>query len=270
MPSTIEYSASKVADCNYENNTSWGREVGLAYETVTEDTLTGLRTHKLGWKSTFLRLNPPAFMGYAAQDVCYMLLSAYCIITNTSFLPKVEEPIVYVPIFIFVMNKLEFLALYLLLGKSLRAWWNGHRAERITTTSSMLLAFLTMLLKNLGLSETVFDITQKTQFTFDDDHKVGRFVFDKSPIFVPGTSLLLVHLTALAMWVFGLQPAAATGGVGSGLGEILCSMWVVLNFWPFIKGLFGKGKYGIPWSTIWKSAVLVLLFVQLSKWTPMD
>ncbi|OMO92763.1 cellulose synthase-like protein H1-like protein [Corchorus capsularis] len=320
IASTIDYSASKVADCDYENNTSWGREVGLAYGTVTEDIITGLRTHKLGWKSTFVRLNPPAFMGYAAQgaldfmtqmkrwgtghseiffskhgpmflfftsklhfrqalayfsftlwgfssipDVCYMLLSAYCIITNTSFLPKVEEPIVYVPVFIFVINKLEFLALYLLLGKSLRAWWNGHRTERIATSSSMLLAFLTMLLKNLGLSETVFDITQKTQTTFDDDHKVGRFVFDESPIFMPGTSLLLVHLIALAMWVFGLQPPAATDGVGSGLGEILCSVWVVLNFWPFLKGLFGKGQYGIPWSTIWKSAALVLLFVQLSK-----
>jgi hypothetical protein len=30
----------------------------------------------------------------------------------------------------------------------------------------------------------------------------------------------------------------------------------VLCFWPFFKGLFGKGKHGIPMYTICKSAAL--------------
>ncbi|XP_017979142.1 PREDICTED: Fanconi anemia group D2 protein isoform X5 [Theobroma cacao] len=142
--SSITGSACRVANCSYENNTCWGIEVGLTYGSVTEDVLTGLRIHTMGWKSVLLMPSPPAFMGcappggpvsmtqmkrwgtgllevlfskhspilsafstklhfrqalaylqivmWASRSIpqfCYNMLSAYCITTNSQFLPKV-------------------------------------------------------------------------------------------------------------------------------------------------------------------------------------
>ena len=115
------------------------------YGSATEDVLTGLRIHKMGWKSVLLMPNPPAFFGCAPPDgsismspikrwgtgllevlfskhcpilsafttelhfrqalayfyiliwplrsipeFSYDTLSAYCIISNSHFLPKVR------------------------------------------------------------------------------------------------------------------------------------------------------------------------------------
>ncbi|MFS7998859.1 hypothetical protein Hanom_Chr12g01158991 [Helianthus anomalus] len=50
-----------------------------------------------------------------------------------------------------------------------------------------------------------------------------------------------------------------------GLGEMFCSVWLLLCFWEFLKGLFGNGNYGISLSTIWKSRAFALLFVHLCR-----
>ncbi|TXG55397.1 hypothetical protein EZV62_020653 [Acer yangbiense] len=60
-------------------------------------------------------------------------------------------------------------------------------------------------------------------------------------------------LTALTAGSLGLQPPQADHdhcAGGSGLGEFMCSVYVVSCFWPFVKGLFGRGKFGIPLSTL--------------------
>jgi hypothetical protein len=135
---------------------------------------------------------------------------------------------------------------------------------RITTMNAWFFGFLSVMLKLLGISETAFEVTKKDQSSdAANEDDVGRFTFDESPIFVPGTTILLLHLTALGVSLLKLQPITHDGH-GSGLGEVLCSVWLVLCFWPFLKGLFGKGKHGIPISTICKSTLLVLLFLQLS------
>ena len=53
-------------------------------------------------------------------------------------------------------------------------------------------------------------------------------------------------------------PSALQGTTG--LGEMVCNVWVVICFWPFVRGLFRKGKYGIPLSTVLKSGMLALIF----------
>ncbi|XP_028122995.1 cellulose synthase-like protein H1 [Camellia sinensis] len=141
---------------------------------------------------------------------------------------------------------------------------------RVTAMSAWLLGTFSVILKLLGLSDTVFEVTQKDQSTGNDDNEAnaGRFTFDESPIFIPGTTVLLVNLTALAVRLLGFRLVASSGD-GSGVGEVMCSVYVVLCFWSYLKGLFGKGKYRIPLSTIFKSGALVLLFVHLCKWTSM-
>lgn len=137
---------------------------------------------------------------------------------------------------------------------------------RIFATGAWFCGLLNVILKLLGLSETIFEITQKFHQprTPEDDsgEDDDKMIFDESSVFIPGTTILLMHVTALVMALLGLE---AQGGQGAGLGEFFCSLYVVLCFLPFLQGLFRKGKYGIPLPTIRKSAALALLFVQLCK-----
>lgn len=194
-------------------------------------------------------------------ELCYLALPAYCIMAGSHFLPKVQDPAVLIPISLFVSCNFHTLLEYWGAGYSIRACWNNLRMWRITAVTAWLFGFLSVILKLLGLSETVFEVTKKDQSTTPgkgSDKDAGRFTFDGSLIFVPATTLLLVHLMALVTALLGLFDLV---GIESRIGEIICSVWVVLCFSPFLKGLFGKGKYGIPKSTICKSAALAFLFL---------
>ena len=163
---------------------------------------------------------------------------------------------------------------YLGANQSIRAWWNNQRMWRIISSSAWVFGVLSVVLKLMGISETVFEVTQKDQSASDgnkdDNGDGGRFTFDESPVFVPVTALLLVQLTALAMGLSrSRSPKQAHDGQGSGPLEVVCSVWLALCFWPFLKGMFGKGKYGIPLSTIIKSSALALFFVCFCKSTQM-
>ncbi|KAK1353596.1 Cellulose synthase-like protein H1 [Heracleum sosnowskyi] len=204
-------------------------------------------------------------------ELVYALLPAYCIISRSHFLPKVNEPAILVPVTIFVIYNLYTLSEYLRVGLSSRAWWNNQRMARINCTSSWLFACFSIILKLIGLSETVFEVTQKNQATDDDgdDQKninSGKFTFNESPIFIPGTTILLVNLTALAVGVVGFRHNNFDESE-VGVAEMICCLCVVLYFSIFFKGLFGKGKYGIPSATIFKSGVLALGFTHFCKWS---
>ncbi|XP_018848465.2 cellulose synthase-like protein H1 [Juglans regia] len=205
-------------------------------------------------------------------ELCYAALPAYCIIADSHFLPKVQEPALYVPVALFLTYNIYTLSEYLRTGQSVRAWWNNQRMARVTTLTAWLFGFFSVMLKPFGLSETVFEVTQKEQSIdiggADDE---GRFTFNESPIFVPGTTILLVHLTTLVVSLLKLQhpPADHHDMHGSGLGETFYSGWLVLFFLPFFKGLFQKGRHGIPKATIYKSATLAFLFLYWCKRTAM-
>lgn len=136
--------------------------------------------------------------------------------------------------------------------------------QRIIFLTASLFGSLGVLLKVLGISETIFEVTRKDQNDSDsiNDVDAGRFTFDSSPLFVPATALVLLHLISLIGFLIGVQPLAFDGSE-SGLGEVVCSIWVLLSFMPFVKGLFGKGSFGIPWATICKAGALAFLFMHL-------
>ncbi|KAJ6686880.1 CELLULOSE SYNTHASE-LIKE PROTEIN B1-RELATED [Salix purpurea] len=198
-------------------------------------------------------------------ELCYAVLPAYCIITNSSFLPKANEPAICIPVALFLSYLIYSLSEYLEIGLSIRAWWNNQRMGRINATNPWLFGAISVLLKILRVSGTVFEVTQKEQSSNNGGDE-GRFTFDASPLFMPGTTILLLQLTAFVLGFGGMQSPSVDNDA-SGLGEIVCSVLVVICFWPFVKGLFGKGKYGIPVSTICKSSLLSLSFVYLVKST---
>ncbi|XP_057510217.1 cellulose synthase-like protein G3 [Actinidia eriantha] len=57
--------AHHVADCKYENETSWGSKLGFRYGSLVEDYYTGYRLQCEGWKSVFCHPKRPAFLGDA-------------------------------------------------------------------------------------------------------------------------------------------------------------------------------------------------------------
>lgn len=168
----------------------------------------------------------------------------------------------WIPTSVFVMYNVATLLEHLISGLSARTWWNNQRMGRITTMTSCFFGFLDIVLKRLRISDTVFEITKKDQPSSNDEN-VGRFIFNKSPIFVPGTAILLIQLTALVISWWRWQQSLLKNERTYGLGEVFCSAYLVLCYLPLLKGLFAKGKYGIPLSTICKAMVLAFLFVQL-------
>ncbi|XP_010244467.1 PREDICTED: cellulose synthase-like protein H1 isoform X2 [Nelumbo nucifera] len=226
------------------------------------------RTTRLMFRQRLAYLYLNVWSIRSVPELCYALLPSYAIFANKQFLPTVSEAAFFLPVALFITFNLYTLSEFLRCGLTIRAWWNNQRMARIISATAWLFGLLGVILKLLGLSETTFEITRKDQDTPNDsDTEVdaGVFTFDESPIFVPGTALLLVHMTALAVGLLRVQSwLNINGSAGYGLGEIICSIWVVLSFLPFLKGLFRKGIYGIPTSTIYKSAALALLFVHLS------
>lgn len=167
-----------------------------------------------------------------------------------------------------VTYNVHTLSEYIQTGLSIREWWNNQRMWRINTITSWTFGLLSLILKLLGLSEVKFEVTQKEQSSSSsgddsDQSDAGKFAFDDSPYFVLGTTVLLVNLAAMAM---GLMEIKRTWKEAE-IGECICSSLVVLFFWPFFKGLFRKGRYGLPFSTICKSSAITLAFYHFSKWT---
>ncbi|XVE78449.1 hypothetical protein DITRI_Ditri13aG0146100 [Diplodiscus trichospermus] len=228
---------------------------------------------EFGNSEEFIRSTAEALKGSKGfqNNLSKSLEAAYKVATcsyenGTGWGTKVDEPAIWIPIAIFVTFNLHTLQEYLKIGLSIRSWWNNPRMGRITATSAYLFGLLSVILKLLGLADTVFDITRKDQSSDGDDtDNVTKFTFNGSAIFVPGTTLMLVHLIALLALSSRLPISLVHGAHGVGIGEVFCSLWVVLCFWPFLKGLFEKGKYGIPSSTIVKSAALAFAFVHFFK-----
>ncbi|XP_057729313.1 cellulose synthase-like protein B4 [Arachis stenosperma] len=331
-PSNFIKEATKVSDCKYEHDTSWGSEMGWLYGSISEDVPTGINILKKGWRAESCTPEPTPFTGCAPGGllstivqqkrwasgltvvffgknsplmgclfgklqfraglaycwltnwglrsvylVCYAALPPYCLITNTNFLPKGEG--LMIPVAVFVIYYLYSLIEYVTIGVSLREWWNNQRMTIITTSTAWFIGFLSAMVKLLGISDTVFEITQKEHPSKtsggnnnnNDEEKeedAGRFTFEDSAVFVTGTTILIVQVTALLIKFMGLQPpAAGDDESGNGAGELVCSMLLVVCFWPYLKGLFQRGKYGIPFSTLCKSALLSFAFVQFSRYT---
>ncbi|KAJ1381427.1 Protein kinase-like domain superfamily [Sesbania bispinosa] len=112
---------------------------------------------------------------WPVAEVCYACLVAYCIITNSNFLP--QDLGICIPIAFVAIYKAYTLLECLISGMSIRAWWNNQRMSRIKAMNAGFCGFLSVLLKLLRISDTVFDITKKDpplSSDGSDDRDAGR------------------------------------------------------------------------------------------------
>src|ERR1051325_9694168 len=106
---------------------------------------------------------------------------------------QVEERAIFIPISLFIIYNIHQLLQYKETGQSIRAWWNNQRMGRVNTTCAWLFGVWNVVLRFLGVREAVFEVTKKETGSETD---LGHFTFDESPMFVPGTTILLIQLIA--------------------------------------------------------------------------
>ncbi|XP_062015526.1 cellulose synthase-like protein E1 isoform X1 [Rosa rugosa] len=70
----LEESSKSLASCTYEENTQWGKEMGLKYGCPVEDVITGLSIQCRGWKSVYCNPTRKAFLGLAPTTLLQALL----------------------------------------------------------------------------------------------------------------------------------------------------------------------------------------------------
>ncbi|XP_058762560.1 cellulose synthase-like protein E1 [Vicia villosa] len=70
----IEEKSKDLASCSYEENTQWGKEMGLKYGSLVEDVTTGLSIQINGWKSVYYIPARKAFLGLAPTSLLQVLI----------------------------------------------------------------------------------------------------------------------------------------------------------------------------------------------------
>ncbi|KAJ0230388.1 Cellulose synthase-like protein E1 [Hirschfeldia incana] len=63
-----------LVSCTYEENSQWGKEMGVKYGCPVEDIITGLSIQCRGWKSAYLTPKKEAFLGVAPTNLHQMLV----------------------------------------------------------------------------------------------------------------------------------------------------------------------------------------------------
>ncbi|CAA7049534.1 unnamed protein product [Microthlaspi erraticum] len=241
--------------------------------------LIGIFHHKIRFRQRLAYLYLESFALRSIPELFYCLLPAYCLLHDSTLFPK--GPLLVIVVTLVGMHCLYTLWEFTSLGFSVTSWYGSQSFWRIKATCCWLFSILDVALKLLGISKTVFIVTKKTmpstmsrsesgssqgeEDTGGPDSDSGKFEFDSSPYFMPGTFIILVNLAALASFLVSLKwlsPSHIEGG--SGLAEACVCVLVVMLFLPFLMGLFEKGKYGIPLSTLSKAAFLAVLFVVFS------
>ncbi|PSR85408.1 Cellulose synthase-like protein [Actinidia chinensis var. chinensis] len=88
----LEKESKVLANCSYEKDTQWGKEMGLVYGCPVEDIVTGLTIQCRGWKSVYYSPDRKAFLGVApitldqalvqykrwSEGMFQIFLSKYC------------------------------------------------------------------------------------------------------------------------------------------------------------------------------------------------
>ncbi|XP_050288230.1 cellulose synthase-like protein E6 [Quercus robur] len=72
--SVLEETSKILASCSYEENTQWGKEIGLKYNCAVEDVLTGLTIQCRGWRSIYFNPERKGFLGVAPTTLLQSLV----------------------------------------------------------------------------------------------------------------------------------------------------------------------------------------------------
>ncbi|XP_009793109.2 cellulose synthase-like protein E1 isoform X1 [Nicotiana sylvestris] len=219
------------------------------------------------------KLNPGLLLGYltyclwspnCVATLYYSIVPSLYLLKGISLFPQVSSkwflPFAYVIIAELICSSAEFLWS----GGTILGWWNELRMWLYKRTSSYIFAFLDVMLKLFGSSNSTFIVTPKVS---DEDvllrYKQEKMEFgNASPMLTILSTLAMLNLFCLVGLVkeliitreVGLKYAFDT----MALQILLCGFLVLINL-PLYNGLFfrqDKGK--IPSSTVVQSVIFAL------------
>ncbi|RVW87227.1 Cellulose synthase-like protein E6 [Vitis vinifera] len=72
--SVLEESCKVLASCTYEENSQWGKEMGVKYDCAVEDVITGFSIQCRGWKSVYVNPERKGFLGVAPTTLLQSLV----------------------------------------------------------------------------------------------------------------------------------------------------------------------------------------------------
>eukprot|EP00261_Vitis_vinifera_P015388 XP_003635361.2 PREDICTED: cellulose synthase-like protein E6 [Vitis vinifera] len=72
--SVLEESCKVLASCTYEENSQWGKEMGVKYDCAVEDIITGFSIQCRGWRSVYVNPERKGFLGVAPTTLLQSLV----------------------------------------------------------------------------------------------------------------------------------------------------------------------------------------------------
>eukprot|EP00898_Chlorokybus_atmophyticus_P005987 jgi/Chlat1/638/Chrsp103S00964 len=188
--------------------------------------------------------------------VVYCSLPAVCLLANQFIVAQINGVAVlyYGALFLGIIGT-SYLEVQWS-GITLDDFWRNEQFWVISGTSAHFAAVWQGLLKNIFGLQVAFSITQKS----DDDENEFYQVRWSWLLFVP---LLICFANALAL-IAGVarEVNQVTGLVNYAqlLSKVIFSLWVLVHYWPFLKGLFGRRRKPPTIVVVW----LILLALTFS------
>ncbi|TXG67988.1 hypothetical protein EZV62_009263 [Acer yangbiense] len=310
----LEEASKVLANCSYEKNTQWGKEMGLVYGCAVEDIVTGLTIQCRGWKSMYYNPERKAFLGVApttldialvqikrwSEGMFQIFLSKYCpfiygygkmklgaqmsycvfllwapmslptlyyvivpplcLLHGISLFPKASS-LWFIPFaYVFIAKNVYSLFEALSCGSTPKIWWNSQRMLIIKRTTAFFFAFIDVIIKQLGLSQTTFAITTKV-VTEDVSKRYEQEIMEFGSSSVMFTILGTLAMLNLFCFVGGATLKMVVlrefGALENLISQVfLCGMMVLINL-PVYEALFFRKDNGyLPFSVMFKSIVL--------------
>ncbi|XP_058112669.1 cellulose synthase-like protein E6 isoform X2 [Magnolia sinica] len=282
----LEDRAKGLASCTCEENTQWGKEMGVKYGCLAEDVITGMAIQCRGWKSMYLNPTRKAFLGVAPTTLLQSLVqhkrwaeghlqifTKHCSFIKGNGKIKLGLQMGYaiynilrpwsIPFaYVTVAKHTYSLVEGLWLGDTVESWWNQQRIWLYRRTSAYFFADIDVALKLSGLAKSAFAITAKET----DDEVAKRY--EQEIMEFGSTSPMFTILATLAMLnLFCLIGAIKRVAMGDEMGDVealmlqfvLCGVLVIIN-WPIYQGLFLRKDMGrLPTSVAFTSIGLAVL-----------
>lgn len=128
-------------------------------------------------------------------------------------------------------------------GGTLRTWWNEQRIWVIKVVSGSLFGCIDCLMKMLGISTTVFRLTNKAIAKEKvENYEKGKFDFE-------GAQVFMVPMVALVIWnlvcfIGGIWSIIGKGNVSDMFGQLLLSTFLLVVSYPVIEGIVTRKSRG--------------------------
>ncbi|CBI23494.3 unnamed protein product, partial [Vitis vinifera] len=259
--SVLEESCKVLASCTYEENSQWGKEMGVKYDCAVEDIITGFSIQCRGWRSVYVNPERKGFLGVApttllqslvqhkrwSEGHLQMFLSRHC------------------P-FIYGHKKVP---LKLQLAYSIYNLWAAYSLAMlcyVAVPSLCLLGGISLFpeIWSLWVLPFAYVIIAKHAYSLGEFHWYGGTIQgwwndQRIWMFRRTTSYFFGFLdTILRILGFAETTFAVTAKI------ILCGVLVLINL-PVYQGLFfRKDKGTMPTSVTYKSVSLALLACSLA------